>query len=223
MVWETDQQTAINMLFQLALLSLLASVASSQSRYTYGAGKWAPGGGGLLANEFDDLLVKEADAEGRYTLGGRNVSKTYEETSRDPSPGWSLTVSTKADISIPRSNQTFTGARIALEVPDAKNMDVTWQLCVLEWRPDPDDYPAALRQDDGMCSKAVSDECRFAIEAAAIDKYMVTSGNTACVCPSISNITACGGADAKKLLTGGGACQARSRFWAHSQLSVPYR
>jgi len=196
------------MFLQLALICYLASAASSQD--TYGAGTVAPWSG--KAEEFDKLLTKDADAEGRYTLQGRDVSKPYTQSSLDPIPGWALTVSTKADMSMNGTNATFTGTRIELKVPNATDMHPTWQLCVLDWRVDQDNYPAAMREDDGTCSKAISQDCRRDVQAAVVKKYKASDEVTACACPSLSTIGSCGSEDAKKALYGGGACQARSRF-----------
>jgi hypothetical protein len=196
------------------ILTLLATASTATSQTThsdsFGTGGAAPHN---FANSlFDAILDGEPDAQGIYPLPGPNISLPYSSPSRDPIPGWALTVSTKESISIPSGpDKGYTAARISLSVPDWGNIHESWQVCVLEWRADLDNYPEAMREDDGSCGKVLSKECVSGVEDETVRRYRVANGDTACVCPSLGEIGACS-AEAKGVLRGGGGCVARSEY-----------
>ncbi|KAK4441993.1 hypothetical protein QBC34DRAFT_339411 [Podospora aff. communis PSN243] len=212
-------------LLLLLLTSPVPSLAQTTHSDSFGTGGAAPHN---FANSlFDAILNGEPDATGIYPLPGPNTSLPYSSPSRDPVPGWALTVSTAQSVSIPNGpDKGFTAARISLSVPDWDNVHDSWQVCVLEWRADLDgEYPAAMREDDGSCGKVLSRECVSGVEAETVRRYRVANGDTACVCPSLEGIGACG-EEARGLLRGGGGCVARTfnasqiREWPEGRLHV---
>lgn len=184
--------------------ALLVSITSAQAQHfedSYGDGAGF-GPWGVPVTTYHKLM-SSPNATSSYPVPG-SVS------------GWSFAVSVIADIPMSESNSStaqahpnkaFTGTRVVLQAP-ANPIHESSSVCVLQWDITPFSYPPKLRADDGSCSSFLSEQCIRDVEARSAEHSKTTSSR--CTCPKLSEISSCGGDQAKTLMAAG-TCQARRK------------
>jgi hypothetical protein len=198
-------------LFALGIAALVASHTAGATDWDwtsgfrsedYGDSKEGPWG--LDNRIFYNLVNDHPNATGIYPLTGADTTVSPQSSSLATTDGWSWKIGVKADIPISITNASylnasykpdlvsdvFTGTQITLNAPPGAKTAPGWRVCVFYWTVD-DDYTDELREDDGTCSKVLSDGCRSDIYNAVATEWAVHT-DSFCNCPDLTRIGSCG-------------------------------